>query len=242
MIERLLMTCVRVNTFSGSAALSGASGFFFARGERLFLVTSRHVFFDEPSDHRPDRIEIGLHTNAGDLGQSTGFSIPLYQNQKAIWKQASDAGGPVDVAVIEIDRPALPASTVLEAFTPDQIHGAGEPVTIGSTLLTVGYPMGFEDTLHHLPVARSATLASTFGLRFSGQGYFLIDARTHRGLSGAPVVMQDTAAPDGSNLGWKLLGIHSARLESGLRDPSQDEALGLNSIWYADILLTLTEP
>ena len=142
--------------------------------------------------------------------------------------------------MIEIDRPALPASTVLEAFTPDQITGAGESVTIGSMLLAVGYPMGFEDALHHLPVARSATLASTFGLRFNGKGYFLIDARTHRGLSGAPVVMQDSAVPGGARLGWKLLGIHSARLEAGLRDPAKDEALGLNSIWYADILLTLT--
>ena len=62
MIEPLLMTCVRVSTFSGSVALSGASGFFFARETRLFLVTSRHVFLDEPAGHRPDRIEIEIHT------------------------------------------------------------------------------------------------------------------------------------------------------------------------------------
>ena len=146
------------------------------------------------------------------------------------------------MTVISAAPPAFRStSTAFQAFTPDQIAGAGERVTIGSTLLTAGYPMGFEDTLHHLPVARSATLASTFGLRFNGKGYFLIDARTHRGLSGAPVVMQDSAGPDGCALGWKLLGIHSARLESGSRDPAQDEALGLNSIWYADILLTLTK-
>ena len=42
-------------------------------------------------------------------------------------------------------------------------------------------------------------------------------------------------------LPWMLLGVHSARLDVGLRDPYQDEALGLNCAWYADILLTLTE-
>ncbi len=46
---------------------------------------------------------------------------------------------------------------------------------------------------------------------------------------------------DRDDLHWKLLGIHSARLEAGTRDLKLDEALGLNCAWYADILLTLTE-
>jgi S1-C subfamily serine protease len=241
MIEPLLMTSVRINTFAGGAGLTSASGFFFQRDGRLYLVTSRHVFHDEASGHWPDRIEIEIHTNADDLAKSTGFSIPLYRDQQGLWKDAEDSGGAVDVAALEIDQGALPASTVFRAFTPDDIIAAGERVPIGATLLAVGYPMGFEDTLHHLPVARHATLASSFGLRFKGKGYFLVDARTHRGISGAPVVMRDKAMPDdGAALGWKLLGIHSARLESGTRDPALDETLGLNSIWYADVLMTLT--
>ena len=39
---------------------------------------------------------------------------------------------------------------------------------------------------------------------------------------------------------WKLLGVHSSRLDVGTRDLQLDEALGLNCTWYADILLTLT--
>ena len=91
-------------------------------------------------------------------------------------------------------------------------------------------------------VARHAVIASSFGLRFQGEGYFLTDARTHRGTSGAPVVMR-AAAGDWSakDLPWRLLGIHSARLDVGTRDLELDEALGLNCAWYADILLTLTE-
>lgn len=242
MIEPLLMSSVRISTFAGAMGLTSATGFFFERDSRLFLVTSRHVIHDEPSGHWPDRIEIEIHIDADDLARSTGFSIPLYQDQIGVWNDAQDSGGAVDVAVIEINKAALPASTVYRAFTPDHIIGAGQRVPIGSTLLAVGYPMGFEDTLHHLPVARHATLASTFGLRFKGKGYFLVDARTHRGISGAPVVMRDEAWPDDeAGLGWKLLGIHSARLESGTRDPVLDETLGLNSIWYADVLMTLTE-
>jgi hypothetical protein len=42
-------------------------------------------------------------------------------------------------------------------------------------------------------------------------------------------------------LPWRLLGVHSARMDMGSRDLVQDETLGLNCAWYADILMTLTE-
>ncbi len=89
---------------------------------------------------------------------------------------------------------------------------------------------------------RQAVIASSFGLRFQGQGYFLTDARTHRGTSGAPVVMRLPSPPedDDQELPWRLLGVHSARLDMKTRDEQQDESLGLNCAWYADILLTLT--
>jgi len=89
-------------------------------------------------------------------------------------------------------------------------------------------------------VVRQAVVASAFGMRFQGLGYFLTDARTHRGTSGAPVVMRNTAASAVDELPWKLLGVHSARLDMAGRDLVQDESLGLNCAWYADILMTLT--
>src|SRR5258707_9699782 len=78
MIETLLLTAARVYTFRQQQRLTNASGFFFERNERLFLVTSRHVMFDKPSDHFPDRLEIELHIDPENMAQSTWFSIPLY--------------------------------------------------------------------------------------------------------------------------------------------------------------------
>lgn len=238
MIESLLLTTTRVSTFDGDRLLTGASGFFFARDERLFLVTSRHVVIDKPSKHFPSRVEIELHTDASNLTQSTGLSVLLYRDGKSIWRQGRDAGGEIDVAVLEIDRTALPEGVCLECFTPEHLQGQLHDVEVGSSLLIVGFPLGFHDGLHHLPVVRQAAIASSFGLRFQGLGYFLTDARTHRGTSGAPVVMR---APgfDGT-LPWKLLGVHSSRMDVGTRDLKEDESLGLNCAWYADILMTLT--
>lgn len=241
-IDALLLAAARVVTFDRQRILTNASGFFFQRGERLFLVTSRHVMIDEPSKHYPDRVEIELHTDRRNMAQSIGFSMPLYRDGKSVWRQGRDTGGDVDVAVLEIERVALPATAVYRAFTPDHLHQPQQAVEVGSTLLVVGFPLGFHDALHHLPVVRHAVNASPFGLRFQGKGYFLTDARTHRGTSGAPVVMRSrSGALAQGELPWTLLGIHSSRMDVGTRDLKLDEALGLNCAWYADILLTLTK-
>jgi len=242
MIEPILLTATRINTFIQQNPLTNASGFFFERGERLFLVTSRHVIIDEPSDHFPDRIEIELHVDPNNLAKSTGFSIPLYQYGKSIWRQGLDAAGEIDVAVIELERSALPETTVYHAFTEHHIPDPHDQVEVGTSLLVVGFPLGFHDYLHHMPVVRQAAVASSFGLRFQGQGYFLTDARTHRGISGAPVVMRmEEPDPTLGDLPWMLMGVHSARLDVGTRDLELDEALGLNCAWYADILMILTQ-
>lgn len=238
MIEPLLLTTARVSTFEGQRALTSATGFFFKRDQRLFLVTSRHVVFDEPSAHRPNRLEVELHTDSRNLTRSTGLSILLYADRKAVWRQGRDLSGEIDVAVIEIDQNALPESLVMQCFTPAHLQSSLDEVGVGSSLLIVGFPLGFHDTLHHLPVVRQAVIASSFGLRFQGQGYFLTDARTHRGTSGAPVVMR--APSTRLQPPWKLLGVHSTRIDIGSRDQILDESLGLNCAWYADILLTLT--
>ena len=242
MIESIILTAARVLTFDGRRPLTNASSFFFERNERLFVVTSRHVMIDEPSKHFPDRIEIELHVDEDNLAASTGFSIPLYRNGKSIWRQGLDTAGEIDVAAIEINREALPEKTLYRAFTPAHLHDAADYVEIGTSLLVVGFPLGFHDTLHHMPVVRQAAVASSFGLRFQGKGYFLTDARTHRGTSGAPVVMRvANPAPQLGDLPWMLLGVHSSRVDVGTRDLKLDEALGLNCAWYADILMTLTK-
>ena len=243
MIEPLLLAVARVSTFRQQQPLTNASGFFFERDERLFLVTSRHVVSDAPAQHFPDRLEIELHIDAADMAKSAAVSIPLFREGAALWRQGVDAAGEIDVAVIEIERSTLPVTAVFHAFSPAHLCDLEiDRVEVGSSLLIVGFPLGFKDTLHHMPVVRRAALASAFGLRFNGEGYFLTDARTHRGTSGAPVVLRAaTMAPALGKLQLKLMGVHSARVDAGSRDREMDEALGLNTAWYADILLTLTE-
>lgn len=242
MIESLPLAVTRVTTMQGERQLTNATGFFFEREKRLFVVTNRHVVLDEPSEHHPDRIEIELHVNRENLGETVQFSIPLYRNGKSIWREGLDSAGAIDVVALQLERDVLPAALLLHAFTPANLVGKLELVEIGASVLIVGFPLGVHDTLHRLPVARQAVIASAFGIRFQGKGYFLTDARMHRGTSGAPVVARKAATGDGrTNFPWLLLGVHAGKLDVVNRDISQDESLDLNCAWYADILMTLTQ-
>ena len=83
MIDSLMLSVARITTIAGTQVLTNASGFFFARDERLFLVTSRHVMIDAQNQHFPDRIEIELHSDPDNIAQSIGISIPLYRDGHA---------------------------------------------------------------------------------------------------------------------------------------------------------------
>ena len=243
MIESLPLAVTGVTTLLGDRILTHATGFFFERDGNLFVVTNRHVVLDEASEHHPDRIEIELHVNEKNLGDTVQFSIPLYRDGKSVWREGTDSAGAIDVVAILLERLALPAKMLYHAFKPAHLFRKLDLVEMGAPLLIVGFPLGVHDTLHRLPVARQAVIASSFGIRFQGKGCFLTDARMHRGTSGAPVVARKEVRGDGrGDFPWMLLGVHSAKLDVTNRDSSQDESLDLNFAWYADILMTLTQP
>lgn len=234
----MLLAVTQVQTLLGAQPLTSASGFFFRRNGRLFLITSRHVLFDAPSGHAPDHVRFSCHVHPRDLTRVEHPRVPLYADGRAAWHQAQDSGGDIDVAALEISPRHIPQPHAMQAFGVEDIANGSPVCDVGDSLAIPGYPMGFHDTVHHLPVVRSASIASAYGVRFQGRGHFLTDSRTHRGSSGAPVLLHEADA--GSGRRWRLLGVHASRMDMGGRDAALDESLGLNCAWYADILLTLT--
>lgn len=240
-VDALLLSTTHIATLADQRMLTSASGFLFRRGEKIFLVSNRHVFVDAASSHFPDRIQFGLHTDERDLTQHAAVSLPLYRDGLGLWREATDTGGKVDVAAIEIPASELPAGAALQAFDESHLEAGEEEITVGDTLTIAGFPLDFHDTVHHLAVARSASIASAYGVRFQRMGCFLTDARTHRGSSGSPVVRRRVrGALSTSTVSWQLLGVHSTRMDMRTRDHAEDESLGLNCAWYADVLMTLT--
>jgi hypothetical protein len=188
----------------------------------------------------PDRIEITLHCDARDLTQLATLSLLLHRDGLTVWHQARDSGGEIDVAVLELDRAAMPGNCVLRAFGPQHLAAGFHLFKVGDRLAIPGFPLGFFDTVHHLPVVRQSSIASSYGVRFQGLGYFLTDARMHRGSSGSPVLAQVEPVTAGQPA-WCLLGVHSSRMDMTTRDRVLDDSLGLNCAWYAHVLIPLTE-
>ena len=237
--DEALFGVTRILAIIGTQALTSATGFFFERSGRLFLVTSRHVLYDAKTGHAPDRIEIVLHTDTQDLTQLAVLSILLHRQGLSVLRNARDTGGEIDVATVELDKATLPANSVLRAFGPQHLPDRFDRFRVGDRLAIPGFPLGFFDTVYHLPVVRLASVASSFGVRFQGQGYFLTDARMHRGSSGSPVLARLEPTVPGRPA-WCLMGVHSSRMDMITRDLEQDESLGLNCAWYPDVLLALT--
>jgi hypothetical protein len=127
----------------------------------------------------------------------------------------------------------------MRPFGPEHLPERFDLVEVGDPLAIPGFPPGFYDTVHHLPVVRQASVASCHGIRFQGLGCFVTDARMHRGCSGSPVLAR-MEATQARRPRWCLLGVHSSRMDRAAADESPDESAGLNCAWYADVLMTLT--
>lgn len=240
-IDKMYFRVVKVNTFAGGQSLTNATGFFFLHEEFLYLITSRHVVQNPAAGHCPDFLYVALHSNIADLQQTGGLSIPLYVDGVPQWYQ-HPACADADLVAVAVNDPHVLSSFVVVPFRSEDILNSNTIIPLGQDVLILGFPLGFYDTTHNLPIVRRATIASSFPHPFKQQPYFLTDARLHRGMSGSPVVARihnDAGPQDIVSSDWRLLGIHASALDVSDRDPIQDERLALNTAWYASLIMDM---
>jgi hypothetical protein len=120
-------------------------------------VTNRHVLLDEATSHRPDRLEIELHIDPENVAVMTQFPVSLCQEDKPLWREGVDAGGNIDVAAVELERSKLPKTISLHSFSSAHLIKDLDQIEVGTGVIVVGFPLGFQDTVHHLPVTNSST-------------------------------------------------------------------------------------
>lgn len=236
MIDQMYLRVAKILTFTGTQPLTNATGFFYLHDAFLYLITSRHVVINERAGHRPDRLQLSLHTDPSDLRQRSDLSIPLYLNGLPQWYQHPRHGHAADIVAVAVNDPHVLGGNYVRTFCRDQILGQEQELPLGQDVLILGFPLGFHDTVHNLPIVRSAIVASSYAHPFKGEPYFLTDARLHRGMSGSPVIVKRPGKAPDAAVEWRLLGVHSSSLDVSDRDPSQDERLALNTTWYASLI------
>jgi hypothetical protein len=79
-----LITLVKAGVPDGTA-----TGFFYRRENKLFLVTNNHVCRDESDPSKPfvpDLLRLRLHTSPSDLTQNGDYDLPLYAGTARLWR------------------------------------------------------------------------------------------------------------------------------------------------------------
>lgn len=243
-ISDIVATVAQLRCLRSGSDVGSGSGFFYEHGGNLFLVTNRHVLVDEDDNYYPDKIKLQLHTTPTDIRQNAELQLSLYHGTTPRWKEHA-AGAAVDVVALPIDnRAEVEGRFFIRTFGSDNHIPQDVDIAIGEDVQVIGYPLGFHDEVHNLPIVRNATIASVYPIPFRGHPFVLIDARLHSGTSGSPVLTKPTNTIRKTNGSMAILtgtvtylmGVHSASLDISNRDAGRDEPLGLNIAWFASLI------
>ncbi len=234
--DELYLTTTRIESFSNDSRMGQATGFFLRipESKRLFLITNRHVVIDEDDLYFPDKLKLLLHLDQSNLQLNAQYDVALYNGIDRKQKRWREIDPKIDVVAIELSNADL-AKFYFNAFTPNDFAPTGTRLALGEPVAVIGYPSGFSDDVHNLPVARQGAIASAFPLPFIGERHFLIDAFLHPGTSGNPVITRPAATrltdTGGIVFGQRvyLLGINSGSYGG----------LNLNAVWFTNVIAEL---
>jgi V8-like Glu-specific endopeptidase len=243
-ISDINFSTTRIQAFKNGQPIGTATGFFFKHGDAEFLITNRHVVINEQEDYFPDALSILMHADKDNLTKNNEASLLLYDKNKShFWLEhplyqinnCDVVAIPLTPQTLSGGNYAIFLATKIRNFSQEQAE-IPELLPFGDVVV-VGYPRGFYDDKHNLPVYRKAMMASQYGIDFRGKPYFLVDANLHPGTSGSPVVNSHHTLfkTGGPQEGYKLFGVHSAQhVVNG--DP-----LGLNVVWYSYLITEVIE-
>lgn len=236
--DELYLTTAPLEILAGKTRVGTATGFFVQASptSKIFLVTNRHVVIDEEKNFYPDRLQFRLHIDSNDLRRSDFYELQLYSdknNSKRLWREISPKN---DVVAIELDLERLKKFHI-KHFNLNQFAPPGTSIAVGEPVAVLGYPVGFSDDLHNLPVARQGAVASAFPIPFRGKRFFLVDAILHPGTSGSPVVTRP-AATRVTTTGGIVPGprVHLIGISSG-----SFGGLNLNIVWFTSVITELLQ-
>jgi hypothetical protein len=242
-MNQLLLVVALVLQIQNGQPVGSATGFFYEKNSVIYFVTNRHVVFDESGKIKPESLRIRLHTDSNDLTKNEDFEIPLYSNGVPKWHvHPAYPAKKIDIAVIEIDA-AKTDKYYFKALSASVFPPRDVVLALSEDIMITGFPRGFSDTTHNLPISRSGMISSAYRIDFQGLPMFLVDANLHPGMSGSPVLTKARGIwPDsqGSQRVYKepaafLLGVFSSTIN--FNPPGgQQEALGLGVVWYGYLI------
>lgn len=234
-----------------------ATGFYFIHEDEAYLITNKHAVDIQSVNGEPlQSIRIYIRPDDDSVGKVNHYDLRLVDEDGCRNWYSHPEDPTIDVAVVPLSPPVVDDPLTIpslatedrdrmgsKGFDLSHIPRADEMFVGARGIVLFGYP--FSVTNPYFPVARNALSASPYGYPYRGKPRFMTDARTHEGMSGAPILTQPSpmqANPSGGfdvhsvRKAWFLIGIHSNTLSTDLRQP-----LDLNEGWYSTLLKDIFE-
>lgn len=157
---------------------------------RLFVVTNRHVFYNEKTKQYVKEVLFRLNTTEG---KSHHFKVELLNSEdKPIWSMHSDER--VDLAVLPINANAISEAGVdFYFFRENDLFYAKDfgsrNISTGDGLFVLGFPMSISGKSKNFVIVRQGIIARVDEEVLEDKFYF-IDASAYPGNSGGPVIVK----------------------------------------------------
>jgi len=157
---------------------------------RLFVVTNRHVFYNEKTKQYVKEVLFRFNTTEG---KSHHFKVELLNSEsKPIWSMHSDER--VDLAVLPINANAISEAGVdFYFFRENDLFYAkdfgNKNISTGDGLFVLGFPMSISGKSKNFVIVRQGIIARVDEEVLEDKFYF-IDASAYPGNSGGPVIVK----------------------------------------------------
>jgi hypothetical protein len=231
--------------------------------EGMWLITNRHVVLMKINGKEilPDYFTFNLREQIDDQCIEW-FPITLSKDEmmKRLRLHQNET---VDVVAIDI-KDLLKTNMYqsdkhfigLSSLTNDSLPISSPiPIDVTSDVVIASYPRGFYDEVNKFPIIKSGIIASSWGLHFNGQPFFLVDAKLFPGSSGGLVISKPTNIAlikgelmKNENKDFVFLGVYSGEnlfrsrpIEFDGVTVTTKESFGLGNVWYSYLIPEIIE-
>jgi hypothetical protein len=249
-IDPIFLTTTYIERIKNEDSRGCATGFFFAQNGNEYLVTNKHVIYEEDyykpdSIPKTDKFRLFLHTDPNILTVNESVEINLFKDGKEIWLEHEDPR--IDIVLVPLK---LNKDRYVVISTDENLLDFENLVIKFEKIFVMGYPYGWFDRTTNLPITRVGHLSSPFRVLFHEMPVMIGDVETHKGMSGGPVYMElrDYIVREGKkntrHLGTTkiiLIGVHSGQPRWDLIDEktgsiSESVSHSLIFIWFSDLI------
>jgi Trypsin-like peptidase domain len=183
--DAALLLTVRIDTDLGGEECTGTG--FLCRvddgdGFALALVSNRHVFRDGQGT-----IELRFHAATEDGDHFELGETVILKGDDFTHRYVPHPSSEIDLAAAIVNAIGLEAKGLMLATSQIADQDQLKDLRCGDEIWFVGYPTGWRDEVHNLPLVRRGWVASLPWLDFDGRPEFVIDAQAFPGSSGSPV-------------------------------------------------------